>query len=184
MITVSQHLRKILARFASGRGGFSFAEILIVIVISTFLMGAMYTVLLTGRNSWEINRDRVEIQQEIRKGLDWIRKDLRQAGLSTVTGVTANGVPNTSIVFQTPSGVSAGSVTWAPTIQYSVNANQLIRTTGAATNRVIAINISAIQFSRTAANPSLVNISITGQKNTPQHGLITMTVTAQERMRN
>jgi hypothetical protein len=175
-------IQKMLRR-ASGQGGFSFAEIIVVVLISTFLIGGIYTVLITGKNSWEINRDRLELQQELRKGIDWMRRDLRQAGVSTVTGVPTDSTWYTSIVFRTPSGVSSGIVTWNATVQYSMAGGQLIRTTGGV-NRVISQDFYALQFRRTAANPNIVQITATARKNTPQHGLISMTVTTQERMRN
>jgi Tfp pilus assembly protein PilW len=175
-------IRNMMTR-TSGQGGFSFAEIIVVVLISTFLIGGIYTVLSTGKNSWEINRDRLEVQQELRKGLDWMRRDLRQAGVSTVTGVPTDGTPYVSIVFQMPSGVAGGVITWGATVQYTIAGGQLIRTTGGA-NRVIAQDFNTLQFRRTAASPNIVQITATARKNTPQHGLISMTVTTQERMRN
>jgi hypothetical protein len=79
--------------------------------------------------------------------------------------------------------VAGGAVTWSGTVQYTVAGGQLLRTTGGV-NRVIAQDMNALQFRRTAANPNVVQISATARKNTPQHGLISMTVTTQERMRN
>jgi Tfp pilus assembly protein PilW len=174
--------QRVFKRLA-GRGGFSFAELIVVVLISTFLIGALYTVLATGKNSWEINRDRIEIQQELRKGMDWMRRDLRQAGVTTIVGVPADGTGYTSVVFQTPAGVSNGYVTWSATVQYSVNAGRLIRTTGGV-NRIVAQNFNTLQFRRTAADPFVMEISAQAQKNTPQHGLISMTVSTKERMRN
>jgi prepilin-type N-terminal cleavage/methylation domain-containing protein len=170
----------------TGRAGFSMAELLVVVVISAFLMAGIYTVLVTGKNSWEINRDRLEIQQELRKGLDWMRKDLRQAGVSTVTGTLANGTASSTITFQTPSGVVSGAATWNAAVQYHLGGTgntRLLRTTGGV-DRIIAQDMYQLQFTRTAANPSVVQISATARKNTPQHGLITITVATQERMRN
>jgi Tfp pilus assembly protein PilW len=182
---INSNVQRILARLA-GRGGFSFAELIVVVLISTFLIGGIYTILGAGKNSWEINRDRLEVQQELRKGLDWMRRDLRQAGVSTVTSVPANGTWYTSITFQTPSGVSAGTATWNAAVTYArggTDGNRLLRTVGG-TPRIIALNFTALQFRRTAADPNVIEISAQAQKNTPQHGLITMTVTTKERMRN
>ena len=185
MRTMADRFQKILRRL-SDRRGFSFAELIIVVLISSFLIGGIYTVLGAGTSSWEINRDRLEVQQELRKGMDWMRRDLRQAGISTVTGVPANGTWYTTIIFQTPSGVAGGTITWNAAVQYSragTGNQQLLRTVGG-TPRVIAQNFNTLQFRRTAADPSVIQISAQAQKNTPQHGLISMTVTTQERMRN
>lgn len=173
------------ARFANERG-FSFAEMCVVVLISAFLIGGIYTIFIAGNSSWEVSRDRIELQQYLRTAMDWMRKDLRQAGSSTITGVPANGTWYTSITFQTPSTVTSGSIVWAAAVQYSIGGTgnqQLIRTVGAQ-NRVIAQRFSTLQFRRQAASPSVVEISATVQKNTPQHDLITMTRTTQVMLRN
>jgi Tfp pilus assembly protein PilW len=170
----------------SDRRGFSLAEMIIVVLLSVFLIGGIYTVLSTGKNSWEINRDRLELVQELRKGIDWMRKDLRQAGVSKITGVPADGTWYTSITFQTPSGVVSGAATWNAAVQYhrgGTGNQQLLRTVGGV-DRAIAQDMNLVQFKRTAADPSVVLISAQAQKNTPQHGLISITMTAQERTRN
>lgn len=178
--------RKTLSDRSTGCQGFTFAEVLVVVLISSFLIGGIYTILIAGKNSWELNRDRLELQQQLRTGLDWMRKDLRQAGVSTVSGVATDSAWHTSATFQTPSGVSSGSVTWGAAIQYHLGGTgntQLLRSVGAQ-DRVIAQSINLLQFKRTASDPSLIQISAQAQKNTPQHGLITIAVTTQERMRN
>jgi len=170
----------------SREDGFSFAEMIVVVLLSTFLIGGIYTVLSTGKNSWEINRDRVKLSQELRKGVDWMRKDLRQAGVSTITGVPADGNWYTSITFQTANGVTAGAVTWGTAIQYHLGGTgnqQLLRTVSGA-DRIVAQYYNTLQFKRTSADPSVVQISAQAQTNTPLHGLISMSMTAQERMRN
>ena len=177
--------KKLFDRSVKSRG-FTFAEVLVVVLLSSFLIGGIYTILIAGKNSWELNRDRLELQQQLRTGLDWMRKDLRQAGVSTVSGVVADGAWHTTVTFQTPSGVSSGSVTWAAAVQYHLGGTgntQLLRSVGAQ-DRVIAQSINLLQFKRTASDPSLIQISAQAQKNTPQHGLVTITVTTQERMRN
>jgi Tfp pilus assembly protein PilW len=176
----------IMLRKMAGRGGFSFAELIIVVLISTMLIAGIYTVLSTGKNSWEINRDRLELQQELRKSLDWMRRDLRQAGVSTITGVPADGNWYTSITFKTPTGVVSGSASWSATIQYHLGGTgnkQLLRTTGGV-DRIVAQDMNTLQFRRTAADASVVQISASAQTNTAQHGLISITMTGQERMRN
>ncbi len=171
----------------AGQGGFSFVEIMVVVLISSFMIAGLYTILGTGKSSWEINRDRLEVQQEIRKGMDWMRRDLRQAGVTTITNVPANGTWYTTITFQTPSGVNAAGVaTWNPAVTYSrggTGNQQLLRTVGGV-SRIISQDINTLQFRRTAADPNVISISVQAQKNTPQHGLISITVTSQERMRN
>lgn len=181
----SQRMMLKKARFAQERG-FSFAEVCVVVLIFTFLMGGIYSVMLTGNNSWETSRDRLELQQYLRTSIDWMRKDLRQAGSTTITGVPADGAWYGSITFQTPSGVSFGSIVWGSAIQYAIGGTgnqQLIRTVGMQ-QRVVAQRFSTLQFRRQASTPTVVEISAQVQTNTPQHGLIAMTRTTQVRLRN
>ncbi len=183
---VANKRTKVNKAWIANERGFSFAEVCVVVLISVFLLGSLYTVLITGNNSWEISRDRLELHQYLRTATDWMRKDLRQAGSSTIVGVPADGAWYTSITFQAPSTVTSGSVVWAAAVQYAIGGTdnqQLIRTVGAQ-QRVIAQRFNALQFRRQAASSTVVEISATVQKNTPQHGLITMTRTTQVTLRN
>lgn len=170
----------------SFRRGFSFVEMMIVVLVGSFVVGGLFIVLMIGKSNWELNRDRVELQQNMRTAFEWMRRDLRQAGVSTISGVPANGSSNASITFQIPSTVTSGSVVWASAITYSKGGTgnaQLLRTVGG-NSRVIAQNVSSLQFSRTAADPSVVVITLQLQKNTPQHGVMTFSRTTQAKARN
>lgn len=170
----------------SPKKGFSLAEMCVVVLISVFLLGGMYTILITGNNAWEIARDRTELHQYLRTALDWMRKDLRQAGSSTVSGVPADGAWHTSITFQIPANVVSGSVVWSSNIQYAIGgtgSQQLIRTIGAQ-QRVIAQRFNLLRFRRQVSTPNVIEISAQVQKNTPQHGLVSMTRTTQVVIRN
>ena len=178
--------KNIMGRPIADNSGFSLVEMSMVVLISIFIVGGIYTVLVTGNNSWEINRDRLELQQYLRTGMDWMKKDLRQAGVSKITGVPADGTWYTSITFQTPSSVASGSVVWSAAVQYAIGGTgnqQLIRTVGAQ-QRLIAQDFNTLQFRRTASDPTIIQISAQVQKNTAQHGLITMSRTAQVKTRN
>lgn len=171
---------------ASAKRGFSLVEMMIVVLVGTLVIGGLYSVLLIGKNNWEVNRDSIELQQNMRTAFEWMRKDLRQAGLSTISGVPANGSANASITFQTPSTVTSGSVVWATAVTYSKGGTgnaQLLRTVGGV-SRVIAQNVSSLQFTRTAADPSVIAITLQVRKNTPQHGLMTISRTTQAKARN
>lgn len=170
----------------SARQGFSLVEMMIVAIVGSLIIGGLYAVLIIGKNNWEINRDRVELQQNLRTAFEWMRKDLRQAGVATITGVPADGSSNTSITFQTPSTVSSGSVVWASAITYArggTGSAQLLRTVGGV-SKIIAQNVSALQFSRTASDPEVILITLQVQKNTPQHGVMTIARTAEVKARN
>ncbi|PIV39373.1 MAG: hypothetical protein COS29_02930, partial [Candidatus Omnitrophica bacterium CG02_land_8_20_14_3_00__42_8] len=67
-----------------------------------------------------------------------------------------------------------------------LNGAQLLRTQSGS-QKVLGNNISAVSFNRSAANPNVVNISVTAQKNTfPGFTAMQSTITfnSQVRLRN
>ncbi len=148
--------------------GLSLTEIIVVIFLFSIMLAAIFTVLATARNSWKSGGSRLGVQQEARRGLNSLAKELRQARLSTITGVPNDGTTYSSINFQIPDSISAGGTTWSTIIQYSIgglNNTQLLRTQDG-NQRVLTNNVSSLGFSRSASMPDVLNISITVQKNT------------------
>lgn len=142
---------------------------MVVILIFAFLAGGVYAIFGAGENFWLINKTRVELHQELRKALDYMINDLRQAGSSSIIDVPADGTWRSSIRFKTPAGVSGGTLTWNLTeIQFLIggtNADELRRVEGADV-RVLAQNMQALQFRRLAATPNIIEISMQAQKET------------------
>jgi len=148
--------------------GFTLLEITIVVFLFSIISAAIFSVLATGRNSMSAGESQVGVQQACRNGLDSMIKELRQAGVSTITGVPANGTNYSSITFQIPAAIGATGITWSSSIQYAIgglNGAQLLKTQSG-NQKVLANNISALSFNRSATNPNVVNISVTAQKNT------------------
>ncbi|MDP2921413.1 MAG: prepilin-type N-terminal cleavage/methylation domain-containing protein [Candidatus Omnitrophota bacterium] len=169
--------------------GFTLIEIVVVAFLFSIISAAIFSVLATGRNSLTSGESRVGVVQACRNGLDSMIKELRQAGAATITGVPANGTNYSSITFQIPAAIASAGITWSNAIQYSLgglNGTQLIRTQSG-NQKVLANNISAVSFNRSAANPNVVNINITAQKNTfPGFtaGQTIVTLSSQVRARN
>lgn len=129
--------------------------------------------LLAGQDSWQVNTKKSELQDEVRKTESLIENELIQAGQSTITNVPSDGTWYNTITFKTVADVSSGNVTWsANTITYAVSSSQFTRTSGG-TTKVIAQNIQSVQFRRLSATPTLVEISVQGQKTTPRGTVIT-----------
>ena len=148
--------------------GFTLLEIIIVVFLFSMIFAALFSVLAVARNSLSAGESQVGIQQACRNGLDAMIKELRQAGVSTISGVPADGANYSSITFQIPAAIAETGITWSNNIQYGLgglNGTQLLRTESGS-QRVLANNISALSFNRTATDPDVVNISITAQKNT------------------
>ncbi|MEK6732521.1 MAG: prepilin-type N-terminal cleavage/methylation domain-containing protein [Candidatus Omnitrophota bacterium] len=148
--------------------GFTLIEIMVVVFLFSIIFAAIFSVLGTGRNSMSVGESQIGVQQACRNGLDAMMKELRQADVSTIIGVPANGVNYNSITFQIPTTVGAAGITWSSNIQYALgglNGTQLIRTQSGS-QKVLANNIAAVSFNRLAASQTVLNISITAQKNT------------------
>jgi len=148
--------------------GLTLVEVSIVIFLFSILLTAILTLLVTARISWKSGGSQLTVQQEGRKGLGSIVRELRQARLSTISGVPADGTSHNSITFQIPASISESGTIWSTDIQYSLgglNNSQLIRIQDG-NQRVLANNISALSFSRSASKPETINISIAEQKNT------------------
>ena len=183
---IRNHICLIQSSSLSKRRGYSLVELMIVVLVGVFIIGGLYSVLIVGKNNWEVNRDRVDLQQNMRTAFEWMRRDLRQSGVSTITGVPADGSANTSITFQIPSTVTSGNTVWASAITYSKGGTgnaQLLRTVGG-TSKVIAQNVSSLSLSRTSSDPTVVVITLNLQKNTSQHGVMTLSRTTQVKARN
>jgi prepilin-type N-terminal cleavage/methylation domain-containing protein len=150
--------------------GVTLVEVMTTVVIFSFILGICYTLLISGSDSWETNSTRVELQQELRKAMDWVSQDLRQAGSVSITDVPANGATYTSITFRKSAGVSGGNLVWdANTTRYflgGTGGTQLLRQVGSQAATVIAQNIQSVQFSRQASTANVVSVSLQTQKTT------------------
>ena len=95
-------------------GGYSLIEVLVTVSIFAVLAGAINTVLLIGESSWQTNSVQLELQQELRKAMDWMKDDLRQTGPAAISDgpVSANDTDYASITFQKATGISGSSIEW------------------------------------------------------------------------
>src|SRR3989344_5470690 len=85
-------------------GGLTIPEVLIVAALFSLLFGACLMIFVSGSDSWQVNRIKIEVQQEVRKAIEAIKADLVQGGSSTVD-VPADDSWYTAITFKVPSGV-------------------------------------------------------------------------------
>lgn len=134
--------------------GLSLVELLTVMLIFSLITIALFTVLAVGRRSWQIGTAQIEVQQEARRAMDSMIRELRAASVID-PGTFVNGVSDGVIRF-----TAAGN-----TIEFALNvpnfpADQLIRTQGA-TSTVLANDIDDIQFTLIGGN--VVYIALTTQ---------------------
>ncbi|HLF19114.1 MAG TPA: prepilin-type N-terminal cleavage/methylation domain-containing protein [Candidatus Omnitrophota bacterium] len=150
----------------NSRSGFTLVEAMVAVILFSLLFGASMLIYLSGNESWHTNSVRLELQQEIRKGMSKVMDDLRQAGTSVVS-INADGTWNPTISFRTVTGVSGGSASWSTNlITYSVSSDQLVRQVGLSTPGVVAIDIDSVQFRRQASTPDIVEVNLVAQGTT------------------
>ena len=144
-------------------------------------------VLVIGSKSWQTNNADMEVKQELRKAIAWLKDDLIQGGFATVVGVPADGNPYTSITFNKAAGVSNGSVVWSATpIQYirgGTGSTQLLRIAGGQT-KVIAQDIQTLNFRRQNSSPNVVEVTVQCQKSSAQSPGVSVSSVFKVNMRN
>ena len=149
--------------------GISLIEVLVSVFIFLILSTGIYTVLYSSQAFWQVNEARVQAQQQLRRAMEGMIDELREAGSGSILDVPADGAWRTSITFRVPSGVTAGSLVWnGSNINFArggTGGTQLLRTQGGATS-VLANNIQLLRFRRLGATPDKLEISLTAQKKT------------------
>lgn len=167
--------------------GFSLVEMLLTALIFFLTTTAFMLIILSGSSTWQINNMQLEVQQEIRKSMDWMKEDLFAAGVSTITNVPADGNWYSAISFKKSMGINNGNIIWSPLIQFALggtNSSELQRTLGAGGAKVIAHNLKTLQFRRHSTTPDLLEVSIKTEKTTSQGSKSTSTFNFKVKLRN
>lgn len=178
---------KKLNHLIRGNRGTTLVETLVVVLIFSMLVAGFYSVATVGDNSWQSNRVQIELQQDLRKSMEAMVNDLRQAGSSSIIDVPANGNWYTSITFRIPEGVAAGSIDWTNETMQLLRAGpgtlQLQRIYGAQT-KIISNNITSLQFRRLSTSPNTIEIAMQAQKDTLKGLPITYNLNFNVQLRN
>jgi prepilin-type N-terminal cleavage/methylation domain-containing protein len=132
------------------REGFTLVELMVVMLIFSIILAAVYSVLTVGKASYQTGETQIIVQQEARRAMDEMVRELREA--SSIDPTTfAEGVSEDIIRFTLKT----------ETIEYVVNARQLQRIVSGTTT-ILANNIENIQFTLSGGNK--VYIVLTAQK--------------------
>jgi len=160
---------------------------MVVVVIFSFIMAGVYGMTLLGDAYWQVNRVKIEIQQDLRKALDWMINDLRQAGDESIIDVPADDAWYPSITFKLPDSVVNGILVWeTDTIRFArggTDSSQIQRIKGTDT-RILAQNVQSLQFRRLSAAPDTLEVAMTAQKNSTNGRPISYQLDFQIELRN
>jgi len=160
------------------------------IAIFTVIMSSIFTVIYTGRLYWRVGSSQIDAQQQARQAISYMAKELRQtrAGTGRVGGGAAVAIlenlptddnPYTSVTFRIPQDTTGDGnvldsngwiVEWSDKITYSLNGTQLIRSTDTGSSKVLANNITTLQFTRSSVAPLLIKIRVVSNKVIPGTG--------------
>lgn len=117
--------------------GFTLVEVLVTVLIFSFISMVMYSVLNVGYSVYSRLSVSLDLQQA-KNGMDRMVREVRASSSATVTTIDAS---SDKITFTTPT--SNG-------IQYYRNGTQLIREYPSGTTRIMADNIAFLKFTLTA----------------------------------
>ncbi len=129
------------------------AFVLIEILFSTFILiliaGAIYVIISIAMVSWDSNRGKLEVMQELRQAMDGMTRESRQGKLSSM-----DSTDGSRLNFSIP------DINF--NISYYVQNNQLIREHPPGTMQVLANNVNYLNFNLTSAE---LQIHIQANKN-------------------
>jgi type II secretory pathway component PulJ len=156
--------------------GFILVEVLVSILILSFLMVGIYGVLYAGSNTYHTSVGVVGLQQQARLAMDGLTRELRQARTSAI-----NITSSDDISFSIPSE-TYGAV-WIGPIRYYFDAvnNQIIREHPVGTEKIVANNVQSLDFS---LNDGILDIRITCANRGAAQRDLSFTLEEQVRLRN
>ena len=175
--------------------GFSLVEIMIAALIFSLLIGVLFTVLTIGKTSFQVGDARIELQQDLRRGMDLITEELPQSGSSQLWTIISgaevafptDGSPHNTIIFKIPAGVTNGNIVWqTDKIQYFLGGNkQLRRKVGSVLDpKPLANNIISLEFSRQSSTSNIVEIALQSEKETAKGNIINLDLDFKVKLRN
>jgi len=151
--------------------GFTLVEIIFVVFFSTIILGMMWSILSTGRDTYYTADTKIEIQDNLRLGMDRMIKELREASSIDGTIFDASGISDDFLRFTLDGN----------TVEYSRVNNQLIRTESGNTD-ILANNINSLRFTLFGGN--MLEIDLSGRKTTALRRQLNFNLTSRVVLRN
>jgi len=148
--------------------GFSLAEMIVAVFLFMVLAAGIYTTGVVSERFWQASKVKVQLQQDVRKGMEWMIRDLREAGDTSITDVPADGTWYDLITFKVPTGVNGNGITvWGDEIVFALGGSGTdLERTQSGVSKIIAQNIQSVQFRRLSTNSDMLEVSLSAQKTT------------------
>ncbi len=166
-----------------GRGGFSLAELLIVVVLFGLISAALMMVLVASQRSWTVGSAQSVLTSELRRALDWMSRDLAQSRPGRITlpveRLRGDLRWDTTAVFRIPKDLNGDRsvldangqvVEWSNDITFALGGrnNTLSRAEVNQPGRqprtllsVLANHVTDVRFRRWKDTPDVVEIQMT-----------------------
>ena len=183
-----------------GKTGLTLIDVIAAFSIFFIILAAALGVLTMGRESWQSGSVQIQVQRDARRGMDTMVRELRQSGSSTIEVVLPDGSPYDNITFRIPEDIdndgdvidNNGLLEWGNSISYFIDTNdvnsdgitsQLLRSAGGQ-SRVLANNITNLQFRRGLTTPNIIEIALQAQKSIVPGRSLQATLNSQVSLRN
>ena len=166
-------MKKIQAIKLINREGFTLVELMVTVLLFSGIIALIYSTLVLGNYSWQVSRNNIFLQQEARRALISMVKELRSAENVSVS-------QSDQIDF---------SVDGIGDIQYTLESNQITRkdpTTGLSPDGrsiILANSISNLSFTLDLDTDAVV-INITAVTTTLQGNALNFNLNGRVRFRN
>lgn len=177
--------------------GMSFLEMMVSITIFMVIVSSIFTVVYTGRLYWRVGTSQIDVQQEARRALSYMAKELQQTRVAFLEGLPTDDAVHAWATFRIPQDNdgdytvldSIGQVDeWSNNIAYCLDTanRRLIRllsknqldnpmsvclcqdgSQANCTGKVLANNVNSLGFIRRSGAPKLIEISVGTNKNIP-----------------
>jgi len=172
------------------RRGFTLVEVMMSTVIMMVVVSTIYLMLTAGRVSWQTNSLKLSLRSECVKALREMDVAIREAspgqlfasGGVLVCRIPGDGDNDGDAIDPT------GGVEWGALLQFSLggtDGEQLIRTDGLGSNRIVANHITGLQFAvDDPGDPGEVAVTVTASDTTPSGFVLMETLERTISLRN
>jgi prepilin-type N-terminal cleavage/methylation domain-containing protein len=148
------------------RAGFTLLELMVVFLIFSMVVMALYAILSGGRRAWLTSEAQIDLQVQARRALARITQDLSESAPSQISIVTISPQED-RITFRMASSYTGGVVTWGNQIRYAlggINGQQLIRQDlDSGGSEEVAQYVTALLFAQPDADTIDVGLTVARQ---------------------